>query len=429
MKLQAVKGTHDILPNEIPAWRHMRQVVRAVLERAGARELRTPVFEHTEVFLRSAGDSSDLVVQKEMYTFEDRGGRSLTLRPEFTAGTLRAFIQNGMHTLPVPVKLWSFGPVFRAENVQRGRYRQFHQVNYEVLGLDSPLIDAEAIALLHDVLRALGLRELKVRVGTVGDPQDRAAYNDYLLQTLGPIASQLTETSQERLRLNPLRILDAKDPGDRQLISGLKRPVDFLNPASRKHFEQVRNYLAAWEIPFEVDPGIVRGLDYYQRTAFEIDHGGIGALATLCGGGRYDSLVEDMGGVPTPGIGWAFGVERVLDAMKAEGIEIPAARGPFVYLVPLDDAAVGEVAAQARKLRRNLHAEFAYVKRNPGRGLRDADRAGASFAALRGSQERAAGIFLVKELATGEQQEIPEAGLEEFLNSAAGTTGKGKRES
>jgi histidyl-tRNA synthetase len=417
MKLQAVKGTHDILPGDIQEWRYMRQVVRAVLERAGARELRTPVFEHTEVFLKAAGGSSDLVVQKEMYTFEDRGERSLTLRPEFTAGTLRAFIQHGMHTLAVPVKLWSFGPVFRAENVQRGRYRQFHQVNYEVLGLDSPLVDAEAIALLYNVLSALGLRELKVRVGTVGDPQDRAAYNDYLLQALGPIRDQLTPTSQERLRLNPLRILDAKDPGDRALIADLKRPVEFLNPASRKHFEQVQTFLRAWDIPFEVDPGIVRGLDYYQRTAFEIDHGGIGALATLCGGGRYDSLIETMGGVPTPGIGWAFGVERVLDAMKAEGITVPAAGSPLVYLVPLDDQAVAEVAALTQKLRRKLHAEFAYVKRNPGRGLRDADRAGARFAALRGSQERAHDTYLLKDLATGEQHELSEQALQEFLAS------------
>jgi histidyl-tRNA synthetase len=428
MKPQAVKGTHDILPDEIPFWRLMRQVVRAVLERAGAKELRTPVFEHAEVFLKAAGESSDLVVQKEMYTFEDRGERLLTLRPEFTAGTLRSFIQHGMHTLPVPVKLWSFGPVFRAENVQRGRYRQFHQVNYEVLGLDSPLVDAETIALLHSVFTTLGLRELTVRVGSVGDPQDRAAYNDYLLQTLMPIADRLTQTSQERLRLNPLRILDAKDPGDRELIAGLKRPLDFLNPAARKHFEQVGSYLTSWGVPFEVDPAIVRGLDYYQRTAFEIDHGGIGAQATLCGGGRYDSLIENMGGVPTPGIGWAFGVERVLDAMKTEGIEVPDPAGPALYLVPLDDRAVSEVAAEAQKLRRKSHVEFAYVKRNPGRGLRDADRIGARFAALRGAQEREAGIYLFKNLATGEQQEVPEGSLDEFLLSQPAASRAGKKE-
>src|SRR5690554_450239 len=204
MKSQAVKGTHDILPAQVPAWRLVESKVRETLERAGAGEIRPPVFEHTETFVKTAGESSDLVVQKEMYTFEDRGERSLTLRPEFTPGFMRAFIQHGMHTLPSPVRLWGMGPVFRAENVQRGRFRQFHQVNYEVLGSDAPLIDAETIALLYDALTAVGLRNLTVKLGSVGDPEDRAAYNDYLRRELEPQAGRLTETSQERLRLNPM---------------------------------------------------------------------------------------------------------------------------------------------------------------------------------------------------------------------------------
>lgn len=419
MKPQAVKGTHDILPADIPEWRQLRQVVLTVLERSGASEIRTPVFEYSDVFSKAAGDSSDLVVQKEMYTFEDRGERSLTLRPEFTAGVLRAFIQHGMHTLPVPVRLWSFGPVFRAENVQRGRYRQFHQVNYEILGLDSPLVDAEAIALLYSVFTELGLRELSVRVGSVGDPEDRSAYNAYLRQQLEPVAEQLTPTSQERLRLNPMRLLDAKDDSDRRLIDHLKQPLDFLNPNAAAHFAQVQEYLRSWNIPFTVDPAIVRGLDYYQRTAFEIDHGGIGAQATLCGGGRYDGLIERLGGVATPGIGWAFGVERVLDALKVEGKNNAIRPGPVAYLIPLDDEAVAEVAALSQKLRRSVHAEFAYVKRNPGRGLRDAARANSRYAVLRGSAERAAGTYQLKDLASGEQQEIAADELTGLLAGAA----------
>lgn len=415
MKPQAVKGTHDLLPQDVPTWRSLLSTVTQVLERAGARELVPPVFEHTEVFLKSVGESADLVVQKEMYTFEDRGGRSLTLRPEFTAGVLRAYIQHGMHTLPTPVKLWSFGPVFRAENVQRGRLREFHQVNCELLGLATPLIDAEAITLLFRVLTALGLRDLTVRLGSVGDPEDRARYNEYLRAELTPLAERLTPTSRERLALNPMRILDAKDEGDQRLIRDLKRPLDFLNEDARAHFEAVQGYLREWGVPFEVDPSIVRGLDYYRRTAFEIHHGGIGAQSALCGGGRYDGLVEALGGPPTPGIGWAFGVERVLDAMGTDGVARPAGPGPDLFLVPLDDEAVAEVAATALALRAEYRVEHAYARRAPGKGLRDADRSGAPFAALRGGQERAEGAYLVKDLGSGEQSSVPEGELAAWL--------------
>lgn len=421
MRLQAVKGTHDILPEQMPAWRRVREAVTETLEPAGVREIATPIFEHSDVFMKSVGESADLVVKKEMYTFDDRGGRSLTLRPEFTAGVMRAFIEHGMHTRPSPVKLWSLGPAFRAENVQRGRFRQFHQVNCEILGLSAPLVDAEAVALLYRSLQACGLRALSVKLGTVGDPEDRVAYNGYLREELEPRANELSETSRARLAVNPMRILDAKDDEDQLLLRDLKRPIDFLGEAAREHFEAVKGFLLDWGIPFEVDPGIVRGLDYYRRTAFEVHHGHIGAQSALGGGGRYDGLVEALGGPAVAGIGWAFGIERVLDAMAQDRVELPAPAVPDLFLIPLDDAAIAEVAQMSARLRDRLHVEHAYVRRNVGKGLRDADRAGARFAALRGSDERAEGLYRLKHLASGDQHDVPEDELARFLAAEPAT--------
>ena len=291
MKLQTARGTFDILPEDQPRYRTLYRAAERVLSSAGVREISTPIFETTDVFTKSVGESSDLVVQKEMYTFE-KGERSLTLRPEFTAGVLRAYTQHGLSSRRSPVKLWSKGPVFRAERPQRGRFHQFHQVNCEFLGLDTPLIDAEAIALLYATLRECGLQELRVKLGSVGDPEDRERYNDYLRDELN--AADLSETSRERLRLNPMRILDSKDENDQTIIQDLKRPLDFLNEDAKAHFGAVKRYLGAWDIPFDVDDSIVRGLDYYRRTAFEVHHGRIGAQSALCGGGRYDGLVESM---------------------------------------------------------------------------------------------------------------------------------------
>lgn len=411
MRPQAVKGTADRLPADQPRWRRVLETARTVLERAGVRELTPPVFEFAEVFEKSVGEAADLVVQKEMYTFDDRGGRRLTLRPEFTAGVLRAYVEHGMHTWPSPVKLWSHGPAFRAENVQRGRFRQFHQVNLELVGSAESVADAEAIALFVDVLRALGLPDATVALGSVGDPEDRERYNAYVRERLAPRAAELTPTSQERLRLNPMRLLDAKDPGDRALVADLARPLDRLGAPARAHFDAVAGYLRAWGVPFEIDPGIVRGLDYYRRTAFEIHATGIGAQSALGGGGRYDGLVAQLGGPDVPGIGWAFGIERVLDALEQAGAVPPADPGPVLYLVPMDDAAVAEVAALARALRARHRVEFGYGARAPGKGLRDADRAGARWAGLLGGRERAEGAVQLKHLATGVQRTVPFAEL------------------
>ncbi|MBS3967728.1 MAG: histidine--tRNA ligase [Truepera sp.] len=424
MKLQAaknhsrfarVKGTHDTLPEAHAQWARIAAVAKQVLERAGAVQLTPPIFEYSEVFTKSVGESADLVVQKEMYTFFDAGARSLTLRPEFTAGVLRAFIEHGLYVWPSPIKLWSIGPVFRAEKPQRGRFRQFHQVNCELLGLDAPLLDAEAITLLYQIFSELGLRGLVVKLGSVGDPEDRQAYNHYLREALTPLADRLSEASRERLRLNPMRVLDSKSAEDQAVVASLKRPLDFLGEAAKVHFAQVQAYLSDWQLPFELEPNMVRGLDYYRRTAFEFHHGAIGAQSALCGGGRYDGLVEQLGGPPTPGVGWAFGLERLLDALQQEGALPTGSVRPLLYLIPMDEEAVGEVAKAAFTLRRHGVVLHAYAPRNPGKGLKEADRAGAVLAALRGSRERAHGSYQIKELASGAQFEVPEGELAAFL--------------
>jgi histidyl-tRNA synthetase len=419
MRPQALKGTYDVLPADQPRWHELHGAAMRVLGRAGVEELTTPIIEHHEIFEKAVGEAADLVVQKEMYTFEDRGGRRLTLRPELTAGVMRAYIERGMHTWPTPVKLWSVGPAFRAENVQRGRYRQFHQVNLEIVGADSPLADAEAIALMSDLVRELGLRNTLVKVGSVGDPDDRARYNAYLRETLGARAEELSPTSRERLRLNPMRILDSKDAGDQAVVATLKRPLDLLGEAARAHLDATTETLRAWEVPFELDPSIVRGLDYYRRTAFEIHHAGIGAQSALGGGGRYDGLVRLLGGPDVPGIGWALGIERLFDALDEEGVAPPERERPLAYLVAMDDDAVAEVARLARDLRRAFRVEHGYARRAVGKGLRDADRARAVYAVLRGDREREHGTVVVKHLGRGDQEELPVSDLADYLRTRA----------
>lgn len=425
MKIRSVKGTADLLPDHQAVWRAVVGAAATALGRAGAGRIDTPIIEYAELFERSVGGSSDIVVQKELYTFEDRGGRELALRPEFTAGVMRSFIEHGMFTLPTPVKLWTHGPLFRAENVQRGRYRQFHQINFEIIGLDTPLADAEAVQLMWATLSGSGLLGHGIKLGSVGDPEDRAAYNQYLRDELTPRAADLTPVSQERLRLNPMRLLDAKDRGDIEIIKELQRPLERLGTAARDHFEQVRGYLDAWGVPYEVDPGIVRGLDYYRRTAFEAHYQGIGAQSALGGGGRYDGLLAQLGGHDLPGVGWALGIERIIDALAQEAANDATPRTAegvtptSLFLVPLDDAAVDDAAALAHALRAHGTVEYAYQRRNAGKGLKDADRSGASHAALRGPDERHANTWQLKDLASGEQREVGVQELVDLLKASS----------
>ncbi len=415
MKLKAPKGTFDIVPGDRPLRHNVLATTSGVMARAAVEELSPPIFEHSEVFSRAVGATSDLVVQKEMYTFTDRGDRSLTLRPEFTGGVLRAYIEHGMHTLPTPVKLWSHGPVFRAENVQRGRFRQFHQISCELIGLETPTIDAEAIALLVTTLSVCGLTGLSLRLGSVGDPGDSERYNAYLREALTPSLGELSPASRARLQRNPMRILDSKDATDQALVADLKRPLDFLNLEAGTHFDGVCRLLAAMDIPFAIDRAVVRGLDYYRRTAFEIHHGSIGAQSAVGGGGRYDGLIALLGGPPHPGVGWALGIERLLDALTEEGVAAERPPGPELFLVPLDEPALEEVAALAFRLRGAHRVSYGYRPRKPGKGLAEAARSGANLAGLRGAAEREQDLYRVKNLETGEQRDVATADLEALL--------------
>ncbi|AFZ69126.1 histidine--tRNA ligase [Deinococcus peraridilitoris] len=424
--LQRPKGTQDQLPEGSPKlepmtserWhRFVTSTAQNVIERSGAQFISTPMFEYVEVVRRGVGGSTD-IVRKEMFTvsyFEERD--KYVLRPEGTAPIARAFLENGLKQLPSPLRLWTHGPMFRAENVQKGRLRQFHQVDYEVIGSPDPLVDAEAIALMVEVFAQLGVRGTRVQLGSVGDPEDRARYNGYLQTLFTAHEARLSADSIDRLQRNPMRILDSKDKGDRALLNEL-RPLpmlDFLGPQAAAHFQAVQGYLTSWGVPFEVDPTIVRGLDYYNRTAWEIHHTGIGAQSALGGGGRYDGLIGQLGGQETPAVGWAFGVERALIALGHEGAQLPAAKGPLLYVVALDEELLGAAAGLALQARRFGRAEFGVRARKPGAALGEAVKKGAHFAALLGSEEAHNGTVSLKNLVTGEQQSVAQSDLGRLL--------------
>lgn len=404
---QAPKGTRDIIGKDYQAFRYIIETAERVIRSTGANPIETPMFEETAVFEKAVGASTD-IVRKEMYTFTDRGGRSLTLRPEGTAGIVRAYLENGMKVWPQPVRLYTYGPMFRAENVQRGRFRQFHQIDYEAIGSADPLVDAEAIALLVKILQELGLTGLEVKLGSVGDPEDRKQYNAYLRGLLSPSLERLSKDSKDRLELNPMRILDSKDQKDQVLLKelGARPMLDFLGPEAKRHFEDLQKYLRALGVNFSIDPSIVRGLDYYVRTAFEVHHARIGAQSALCGGGRYDGLAEMLGGPHVPGVGWAFGIERIAIAMEEEGFSPSAEAGPDLLIVPLDEKAREEALVLAQQLRPKFRVEFLYTTKSPRKGLEDALKRQATFVAFLGEAERSKGVVTLKHLARGSQEEV-----------------------
>jgi histidyl-tRNA synthetase len=412
--LQAVSGTSDIFaqakeyPFREPVFRHIVQTAAEVLQSAGAQMIHTPIFEYLEVMQKGVGLTSDIVVKKEMYTLEDRGGRVLGLRPEPTASIVRAYNQHGMKVWPQPVRLFTWGPFFRAERQQKGRYKQFHQVDYEALGLSDPLLDAEAIALMVRIYRTLGLRDLEVRLGSVGDPEDRTRYNQYLQEQLRPFAQRLSEDSRVRLETNPMRILDSKSETDQQIMADLQvRPMlEFLNQESRAFHEKVCQYLSQLGVDFALDPSMVRGLDYYVRTAWEVHHAGIGAKSALGGGGRYDGLSEMLGGPRVPGVGFGIGVERVAIALEVEEVDIPPDPSPILYLAPLDEPAKIEALVLAEQLRPKISVELGYTPKSPRKALEEALKKGARYVGFLGQSERAKGMVTLKHLESGEQTEL-----------------------
>ena len=401
---------------ELALHQHIAAAAARRLEAAGALEIETPIFEESQVFEKGVGPASD-IVRKEMYTFQDRGERWLTLRPEGTASVVRAYLEHGMKVWPAPVKLWSRGSMFRAENPQKGRLRQFHQVGYEVLGSGEPSLDAETIALMWGIFTDLGLKGLELKLGSVGDPEDRLRYNAYLRELLAPYRERLSENSRERLVLNPMRIWDAKDPEDIELLAELSpRPMlESLGPPAREHLQALEADLQALGIPYQLDPKMVRGLDYYSRTAFEIHHSQIGAQSALGGGGRYDGLAELLGGPSVPAVGFAFGLERVALALGTPSSQ-GGGRVLDLYLVPMDDEAIREALLLASRLRPRFRVEQSYVAKKPRKGLEEALKRGARLVAFLGEQERNSGSITVRNLAQKQERSWAKDQLEAALS-------------
>lgn len=399
-KLQPVRGTHDLLPEDCRRHRHIAEVFRALVEQAGFGEIATPIFEFTEVFKRTLGETSD-VVSKEMYTFTDRGGEEITLRPEYTAGIVRALISGGL-AQSLPLKFYAIGPMFRYERPQKGRQRQFHQLDVEILGVPEPQADIEVIALAAGLLERLGLGGKTVlEINTLGDGDSRRAYRAALVDYFTAHRDVLSADSQARLERNPLRILDSKDKGDRELVAGAPLFSDYLNAASQDFFAAVCDGLEALGITFERNQRLVRGLDYYSHTAFEFTTDLLGAQSAVIAGGRYDGLVEQMGGPPTAGIGWACGIERL--AMMIG--EPPGAIRPLA-MVPIGAAAQRPALVLTHELRRKGFTVDMGFRGNPGKRLKRANRLDACAALLLGEDELARGQITLRDLDSGEQSAV-----------------------
>ena len=403
--LQPARGTRDLIGDEFRRHHHVIEAARRIALLYGFEEWATPIFEDTRVFARGLGDTSD-VVSKEMYSFEDRGGESVTLRPENTAGVCRALVTNGLTQSNLPRKVFYAGPMFRYERPQKGRYRQFHQIGIEVLGAAEPLADAEVIACGWHIQQALGITEGTVlEVNTLGDAPSRDAYRAALVAYFTARQDRLSADSRMRLERNPLRILDSKDAGDRAVIADAPTIFDHLTPEAAGFFEAVQRHLAAFGVPFRVNPRIVRGLDYYSHTAFEFVTERLGAQGTVMGGGRYNGLVEEMGGPPTPSVGWAAGVDRLALLVEAMGLTPPAPRP--VAVIPVGEAAEAPALALLQSLRRaGVVAEIAY-KGNLKRRMERANRQSARAAVLLGEEELAQGAAQLRDLDAGTQETVP----------------------
>lgn len=409
-KIQPVRGTHDLLPDDYRRFVHIIGTAREVARLYGYREMATPIFEFTELFARGIGETTD-VVSKEMYTFQDRGGESLTLRPEYTAGICRAFISNGELGQQLPLKVFAAGPMFRYERPQKGRQRQFHQIDIEVLGAPEPGADIEVISVAADILDRLGILDRCVlKLNSLGDPESRTAYRKVLVDYYSAHIDRLSEDSRARLQRNPLRILDSKDEGDKAINANAPSFADHLNEASRDFFAAVQDGLGAAGIAFDIDPGLVRGLDYYTHTAFEFVTTHIGAQGTVLGGGRYDGLIAELGGPPTAGIGWAGGIERLM-MLCNEPDPLPRP----VVIAPLGAAAESKALGIGRELRRRGIAVEQDYRGNMKRRMQRANKLNARAALIIGDDELANGVVQLKDLDSGAQREVPFDALVEAL--------------
>jgi len=409
--IRAVTGTRDILPGEVSAWHRVEAAARTLFARYGYREIRTPIFEETSLFARGIGAETDIVA-KEMYTFEDRDGSSLTLRPEATAGIVRSVIENNLMSTDPALKVYALGPMFRRERPQKGRYRQFHQVDVEAFGFASPTIDVEIVEVALGYLEACGLTGYELALNSVGDPKCRPAYVETLRAALRASLGKLGPDSQRRTETNPLRVLDSKAPEEQELIAALPRIADHLCAPCREHFDEVRRQLDLLGIRYRVDHRLVRGLDYYTRTTFEVTSGSLGAQNSVLGGGRYDGLVKELGGPDLCGIGFAVGMERLIMALPAAQDE----RRCDVFLMPLAPAAQDKALLLQRALRR---AGVSALLDPEGRSFKSrmklADKLGARFVAILGEDEIKKGAWTVRDMEGSAQEDVPEARVLDHL--------------
>ncbi|MCC2865319.1 histidine--tRNA ligase [Ihubacter massiliensis] len=406
MLTNAPKGTKDVLPSQVYKWHYVEQAFADICAKYGFKEIRTPVFEHTELFSRGVGDTTD-IVQKEMYTFQDYGKRSITLKPEGTSPVVRAFIEHKSYADVQPSKYYYNTPCFRYEKPQSGRLRAFHQFGIEVFGTNNMLADAEVICLAHDFLAGLGIENVQLRINSVGCPGCREAHRKALRDFLRPKYDELCDTCKDRFERNPLRILDCKSEVCQKLVQGAPMMIDFLCEECKDAFDQVQQNLTSMGIEFVVDPGIVRGLDYYTKTAFEFVTDSIGAQGTVCGGGRYDHLIEEVGGPPIPGVGFGLGIERLLLTMEANGVEIPQPEGVDVFIAVMGDAAKAFGLKLLRQLRQaGVRAEMDTMARNIKGQFKYANRLHAKKTVVIGDNELAEKKVAIKDMETSQQAEV-----------------------
>ena len=404
--IKAIKGTKDLLPSDAPRWHHLETIVKKIFTNFNYKEIRTPVFEETSLFARSIGEDTD-IVGKEMYTFKDKGDNSLTLKPEMTAGVVRAFVEHSLGGQQPLNKLYYIAPIFRQERPQAGRFRQFHQFGGEAIGSASPLLDAELIQIAYDILKELGLKDLTVKINSIGVPESRENYKKLLREYLQDKKEKLSEESRIRFDANILRVFDSKVESDQQLLEDAPMMIDHLDDESKNDFEMVKEYLNKIDVPFEVDAKLVRGLDYYTKTTFEIISSKVGSQSALLGGGRYDLLVEQLGGKPTPAVGFAAGIERILLACENEKSFALPEPAIDLYLIRIEKEHERVVSELAAKLRReNLTVEFDYLLRSVKAQMREANKLNARFALFIGGEEYKEGNINLKDMETGEQKII-----------------------
>lgn len=415
---KAPRGTNDVLPDDSYKWQFVEQKLLETAGLYGFKEIRVPVFEHTEVFIKNVGDTTD-VVQKEMYTFTDKGDRSITLRPEFTAGVMRSMVENSLTAGALPVKVCYLGGCYRYEKPQAGRLREFHQFGVECIGAASPVADAEVISLANQLLTDIGIKKISLEINSIGCPVCRAEYHKALKAYFEAKSEELCGTCQDRLERNPMRILDCKSPVCASIAKEAPVVIDFLCDDCKAHFEAVKTYLDAMHIEYKVNPRIVRGLDYYNRTVFEFVSGDIGAQSTVCGGGRYDGLLENMGGQAHPGLGFAMGVERLLMVLESQNAEIPASKPCDIYIAPMGEEASLKATVLCKELRdEGFEAQTDIIGRGLKAQMRYANKLGARFTLVLGDSEIQTGKAKLKCMENSEETEVDINALPDALYSA-----------